>query len=119
MSISRIGGGAASYAQIVQEAAARRAASAENLASRTGSELAGPGRSAASPAAAGLESSLRSVHESQANADKMVLDLASGQDVNIHNTMIELEKAEISMKYAVQLRNRALQAYEELMRIQL
>ena len=48
----------------------------------------------------------------------MVIDLATGRDTNIHNTMVELEKADIALKYTVQLRNRALNAYEELMRIQ-
>ena len=49
----------------------------------------------------------------------MVIDLASGKDVNLHNTMIELEKADIALKYTVQLRNRALSAYQELMQLQI
>ncbi len=61
---------------------------------------------------------LSGVKDAQADADKMVIDLASGRDVNIHNTMVELEKADIALKYTVQLRNRALSAYEELMRMQ-
>lgn len=62
---------------------------------------------------------MRKVSEYQADADKMVIDLATGRDTNIHNTMLELEKADIAFKYAVQLRNRALDAYQELMRIQI
>lgn|GEM_PF-158384 len=70
------------------------------------------------PASAGIDNVFSTVNEAQASADKMVIDLASGQDVNIHNTMVELEKADIALKYTVQLRNRALSAYEELMRMQ-
>ena len=70
------------------------------------------------PAASGVDKVFSTVHDAQASADKMVIDLASGQDVNIHNTMVELEKADIALKYTVQLRNRALSAYEELMRMQ-
>ena len=65
-----------------------------------------------------LDSALRSLNESQHTADKAVLDLASGKDLNFHNTMVTLEQADIALKYTVQLRNRALSAYEELMRIQ-
>ncbi|MEE2828161.1 MAG: flagellar hook-basal body complex protein FliE [Myxococcota bacterium] len=61
---------------------------------------------------------LQKVSDYQNTADKMVIDLATGKDTNIHNTMVELEKADIALKYTVQLRNRALNAYEELMRIQ-
>ena len=73
--------------------------------------------SAAAPANR-VDGMLSGVKDAQANADKMVIDLASGRDVNIHNTMVELEKADIALKYTVQLRNRALSAYEELMRMQ-
>ncbi len=69
-------------------------------------------------AAGGLDDALRSLNESQHTADKSVLDLASGRDLNFHNTMVRLEEADIALKYTVQLRNRALSAYEELMRIQ-
>ncbi len=67
---------------------------------------------------ASVDKVMRKVSEHQAQADKMVIDLATGRDTNIHNTMLELEKADIAFKYAVQLRNRALDAYQELMRIQ-
>jgi len=70
------------------------------------------------PAGEGVDRVLATVKDAQASADKMVIDLASGRDVNIHNTMVELEKADIALKYTVQLRNRALSAYEELMRMQ-
>jgi flagellar hook-basal body complex protein FliE len=66
-----------------------------------------------------LDRVLQNVSDYQHNADKMVIDLATGKDTNIHNTMMELEKADIALRYTVQLRNRALNAYEELMRIQI
>jgi flagellar hook-basal body complex protein FliE len=69
-------------------------------------------------AGAALDEVLQKVSDYQHNADKMVIDLATGKETNIHNTMVELEKADIALKYTVQLRNRALSAYEELMRIQ-
>lgn len=62
---------------------------------------------------------LEEIGRLQTGADQLVIDMATGRDVNIHNTMIEMEKAEIAFKLAVQVRNRALQAYEELMRVQI
>jgi len=125
--IGPVGGG---YSAILARAAARRTQhGAKSVSAPTRHKLpvadtksfapgaASVGRSV-QPAATGLQSLVEGVHETQAHADKMVLDLASGAEVNIHNTMVELEKADIALKYTVQLRNRALSAYEELMRMQ-
>ncbi len=128
-SIGPVGGG---YSAILARAAARRAqqtGGGSSVSSATRHKLPvadtksfDPGAASVGrpvqPASTGLQSFVEGVHESQAHADKMVIDLASGQDVNIHNTMVELEKADIALKYTVQLRNRALSAYEELMRMQ-
>jgi len=39
-----------------------------------------------------------------------------GQD--IHNTMIAVEKADLSFQLMMQIRNKIISAYEEIMRIQ-
>lgn len=133
--------GAGGYAALVQRLAAQRAAQSTTTAAgtkstsvtasqakfempassgvngMTGPEL-GPLGKTEIPAGQGVDRVLSTVKDAQAQADKMVIDLASGRDVNIHNTMVELEKADIALKYTVQLRNRALSAYEELMRMQ-
>ncbi len=51
-------------------------------------------------------------------ADKAVSDLASGKSENIHGALIEMQKANLSFKMLVEVRNKALSAYEELMRMQ-
>lgn len=127
--IGGIGGGNA-YQAILQRAADRRT-DQQPAAEGTRTRQAGPTsdpllsrevRSPSAPGESGLASSidtaLQQVSDLQHQADKMVIDLATGQDTNIHNTMVELEKADIALKFTVQLRNRALSAYEELMRIQ-
>jgi flagellar hook-basal body complex protein FliE len=123
-------GGASSYQAIMQQAAARRAQQgptgkqgAQQISktndpfSKLGIEQAG--KPDAGKVAGSVDTALQQVSGFQHNADQMVIDLATGQDTNIHNTMVELEKADIALKYTVQLRNRALNAYEELMRIQI
>ncbi len=121
--MSSIGGIRGGYAAIVQQVATRRSQNARGTqVSRT--ETSGLHRtqqsrpSSQSTVAQGVDRVLGEVSDFSHQADKMVIDLASGQDTNIHNTMLELEKADIALKYTVQLRNRALNAYEELMRIQ-
>ncbi len=110
--------GGVNYAQMQQQArSAARVAKPEvefKLPETGASQAAGPGSNATSS----IDMALRSLSEQHNTADKMVLDVASGRDLNVHNTMVALEKADIALKYTVQLRNRALSAYEELMRIQ-
>ncbi|MGW8193655.1 MAG: flagellar hook-basal body complex protein FliE, partial [Desulforhopalus sp.] len=45
--------------------------------------------------------------------------LQSGKAHHLHDVMIAVEEADISLRMAVQIRNRALSAYEEIMRMQL
>ena len=45
--------------------------------------------------------------------------LATGQEDNLHKIMIDSEKAEIALQMMVQVHNKALEAYQEIMRIQL
>lgn len=55
----------------------------------------------------------------EAEGEKAIQNLASGQAKNLHEVMISVEKADISLKMLVQFRNKALQAYEEVMRMQI
>lgn len=57
--------------------------------------------------------------EAESQGDKAIEGLASGQAKNLHEVMISVEKADISLKMLVQFRNKALQAYEEIMRLQI
>jgi len=64
-----------------------------------------------------LKSAINNVSETQANADRAVEQLHSGQGGSLHEVMIALEKADISMRLFVQLRNKAVDAYQEIMRM--
>jgi flagellar hook-basal body complex protein FliE len=44
--------------------------------------------------------------------------LASGQSQNLHQVMISLEEARLSFQMLVQVRNRVLEAYQDVMRMQ-
>ncbi len=65
-----------------------------------------------------LKESIKEVDQVQKAAGKAVESLAVGKTENIHETMIALEKAEISFKMMMEVRNKIVKAYEEVMRMQ-
>jgi flagellar hook-basal body complex protein FliE len=54
--------------------------------------------------------------EKEANTQTEKLVTMEGQDV--HNTMIAVEKADLSFQMMMQIRNKIINAYEEIMKIQ-
>ena len=59
------------------------------------------------------------VSAKQAAAGEAVHGLLSGQNVSLHQTMIAMEEASISFQLMVEVRNRMLESYQELMRMQI
>lgn len=66
-----------------------------------------------------LSSMLERLNKTQAAGDQAIEQLQSGKARYLHDVMIAVEEADISLRMAVQIRNRALSAYEEIMRMQL
>ncbi|MCD6184882.1 MAG: flagellar hook-basal body complex protein FliE [Deltaproteobacteria bacterium] len=65
-----------------------------------------------------LTDSLVEVNKLQKEADKASSDLVTGKETDIHNTMIAIEKADISFRLMMQVRNKIVAAYEEIKRMQ-
>lgn len=63
-----------------------------------------------------LKSAIEKVDAMQTQADVEAQKLAGGEG-NLHETMLALEKADISMKVAMKVRNKILDAYNEVMRM--
>lgn len=113
MSIRGIAGGGAAFQAIAERAQARKA---ERSVHAAAAKFDPAGK--ASKALDSVRNSIQQASDFAASSDKMVIDLATGQDTNIHTTMVELEKSDIALKYVVQLRDRALSVYSDLMRAQ-
>lgn len=64
-----------------------------------------------------LENSIKSVNADQKLADQKATDLATGKETNIHETMLTASNAELTFNLMVQVRNKALEAYQEIMRM--
>jgi flagellar hook-basal body complex protein FliE len=65
-----------------------------------------------------LQDSIKEVNDLQVGADKAVQELGAGKTTNIHETMILLEKADISFRLMMQVRNKLMEAYREIMHTQ-
>ena len=60
-----------------------------------------------------IKGSINSLNTAQRNAEHAVETLASGGDISIHEVMIAQEKSSLAMQMAIQLRNQALNMYNE------
>jgi len=58
------------------------------------------------------------VNDMQNQTDKSISQLASGEVKGLHEVMIGLEKSSISFQFLTQVRNKAVEAYQEIMRMQ-
>jgi flagellar hook-basal body complex protein FliE len=64
-----------------------------------------------------LKSLISRVDSQLKEADQMTEDFAAGKNQNLHEVMIASEKAGISLKFLIQIRNKLLEAYQEIMRM--
>ena len=65
-----------------------------------------------------LTESLDKVNDLQKEADKAIEEFATGKTRNIHETMIAVNKADIAFRLTMQVRNKIVEAYQEVMRTQ-
>ena len=65
-----------------------------------------------------LQKAVAEVNKAEIDADGAVQQLHAGGAKNVHEVMIALEKADISMRLLVQMRNKVVDAYQEIMRMQ-
>ncbi len=66
-----------------------------------------------------LASSLNDVNKLQTDANVAIQKLVSGESKNLHETMLTVEKAEIAFKTMNQVRQKVIDAYREIMRMQI
>jgi len=65
-----------------------------------------------------LTQSLDGVNQQLVQADRGVQSLATGEAQNLHQVMISLEQARMGIQLLAQVRNRLLDAYQEILRMQ-
>ena len=66
-----------------------------------------------------LKSSIGEVNRLQVETDGAIRELVAGNEKNVHEVMVAMEKASISLELMVQVRNKIIAAYDEIKRMQI
>lgn len=66
-----------------------------------------------------LKEKLGEVNDNQIKANELTDKMIRGENVNVHQVMLATEEAKMSLQLAVQVRNKLLEAYQEVNRMQL
>ncbi len=66
-----------------------------------------------------FNNAMNSVNDLQIQSKELTEDLAAGRTDNIHEVLIAGEKADIALQLTMQIRTKILDAYSEIMRMQI
>ena len=66
-----------------------------------------------------LTESLKQVDDLQKDADQAIEKLVSGESQNVHGAMLAVNKADLAFRMTMQVRNKIVEAYQEVMRMQI
>jgi len=64
-----------------------------------------------------LTGAVAKVNQDHQDANQAIQDLATGRRKTLHETMIQVEKAEISFRLLMAVRGKLVNAYQEVMRM--
>ncbi len=76
-------------------------------------------KSAENSFGADIKKFLSDVNQTQLKAEDITTDLINGKSKNIHEAVIAMEKAQLSLQFTLQTRNKVIEAYQEIMRMQI
>jgi flagellar hook-basal body complex protein FliE len=99
--------------------AALPAVELQKMTEQTGPVTASPPGVGGGSFAGFLGQMVREVSAKQGVADAAVDGLLTGENVSLHQAMISMEEANVSFQLMVEVRNRLLDSYQELMRMQI
>ena len=66
-----------------------------------------------------LGNALAELNQTALQSNELAESFAAGEDVEIHNVMIAMQETQIAFDLAAQVRNKAVEAYQEILRLQL
>ncbi len=65
-----------------------------------------------------IKDAVESLDNSQKSADEEITKAVTGESTDIHKTIIALQTADLKFQLGLQVRNKVIGAYEEIMRMQ-
>lgn len=66
-----------------------------------------------------MNAELEKINNQQVKADQLTESFIAGETEDLHTVMIATEEARLSLELAVQIRNKAIEAYKEINNMQL
>ena len=66
-----------------------------------------------------MKKALTDLNASQVSANDAIKNLASGGDDNLHDVIISMEQAGMTLQYAIEIRNKLLDAYQSVIQMQI
>jgi len=65
-----------------------------------------------------VRNAVESLEKTQQSANQEIAKAVTGESPDLHRTIIALQTADLSFQFALQVRNKVVNAYEEIMRMQ-
>lgn len=65
-----------------------------------------------------LKDAINQVNDAQIQSDNLTKKMALGENVELHDVMIASQKASITLQATMEVRNKVVEAYQEIMRMQ-
>lgn len=65
-----------------------------------------------------LKSTVQDANNAQLTADKKLEEVAAGRNKDLHGAVLSMEKADVQFRLLTQVRNKVIEAYREVMRMQ-
>ena len=65
-----------------------------------------------------VQHAIETLEQTQQSADREIVQSVTGESPDLHRTVIALQTADLSFQLALQIRNKVIGAYEEIMRMQ-
>jgi flagellar hook-basal body complex protein FliE len=64
-----------------------------------------------------LKNSIEEINHLQTESDQLTNKMINGEDVELHDVMIASQKASVTLQLGLEVRNKAVEAYQEMMRM--
>ena len=65
-----------------------------------------------------LNVAIKQLNDTQAVSETSMMQLAAGQNIELHNVVLAAQKASLTMQLALTVKNKITDAYQEIMRMQ-
>ncbi|BDU73628.1 flagellar hook-basal body complex protein FliE [Mesoterricola silvestris] len=78
-----------------------------------------PGEAEGAPFADVLKQALAEVNDSRTNAEQEARNLISGNSTDMHTAILAVQKADVSFQMMMAVRSKLVDAYREVMRMQM